>query len=474
MVSKYNHSNMFESYQKDAYIRLADCQMMLKQYKLALTTFQKAIDENWDYNDYATLQKAMILGGMGQINDKIKILTSFENQFSKSAYINDANMELADTYSNKENFQDAIAPLTKILLDKNAINYYPQAYYKLGIVYFNLNKNQVALSTFKDLFNAFPKSLESDNSIEFVRNIYIEDQTPDLFVEFMNAYGRSLSLNEQDSLNYRASIIKYEQKKYTEALQGFSKYLLQFPNGKYQLEANNVVAEIAYSQQNYDTAVKYFGMVANQAPNKYAERASLIAARLNYFNFQNYTNAEKYFNTLLNITTQQENKLEALKGLLRCQYKNENWEACSIIAKEILQDKSSASDDIIMSNMALYHQSVITGDTTGAIQLLSKIINTNSSVVTAEAHYLLAKIYLDQNKLAIAEKTSFEVIKKQAAYEFWVTKAYILLGDIYAAQNDNFNAIATYKSVSENANIDSLKLEAKNKLNMLVEKSNLK
>ena len=474
MVSKYNHSNMFESYQKDAYIRLADCQMMLKQYKLALTTFQKAIDENWDYNDYATLQKAMILGGMGQINDKIKILTDFENQFSKSVYINDANMELADTYSNKENFQDAIAPLTKILLDTNAINYYPQAYYKLGIVYFNLNKNQVALSTFKDLFNAFPKSLESDNSIEFVRNIYIEDQTPDLFVEFMNAYGRSLSLNEQDSLSYRASIIKFEQKKYTEALQGFSKYLLQFPNGKYQLEANNVVGEIAYSQQNYDTAVKYFGMVANQAPNKYAERASLIAARLNYFNFQNYTNAEKYFNTLLNITTQQENKLEALKGLLRCQYKNENWEACSIIAKQILQDKSSASDDIIMSNMALYHQSVITGDTTGAIQLLSKIINTNSSVVTAEAHYLLAKIYLDQNKLAIAEKTSFEVIKKQAAYEFWVTKAYILLGDIYAAQNDNFNAIATYKSVSENANIDSLKLEAKNKLNMLVEKSNLK
>ncbi len=474
MVSKYNHSNMFEAYQKDAFIRMADCQMMLKQFKLALTSFQKAIDENWDYNDYAMLQKAMILGGMGQINEKIKILTSFENQFPKSAYINDANMELADTYSNKENFQEAIAPLNKILLDKNAINYYPQAYYKLGIVYFNLNKNQVALSTFKDLFNAFPKCTESDNSIEFVRNIYIEDQTPDLFVEFMNTYGRSLSLNEQDSLNYRASIIKYEQKKYAEALQGFSKYLLEFPNGKYQLEANNVVAEITYAQQNYDTASKYFGMVADQAPNKYAERASLIAARLNYFNFQNYTNAEKYFSTLLNITTQQENKLEALKGLLRCHYKNENWEACSIIAKQILQDKSSASDDIIMSNMALYHQSVITGDTTGAIQLLSKTTNTNSSVVTAEAHYLLAKIYLDQTKFSIAEKTAFEVIKKQAAYEFWVTKTYILLGDIYAAQNDNFNAIATYKSVAENANIDSLKLEAKNKLTMLVEKSNMK
>jgi tetratricopeptide (TPR) repeat protein len=195
---------------------------------------------------------------------------------------------------------------------------------------------------------------------------------------------------------------------------------------------------------------------------------------LNYFNLKNYSVAEKYFNTLLNISTQQENKLEALKGLLRCHYKNQNWEACSIIAKQILQDKSSATDDIIMSNMALYHQSVITGDTTGAIQILTKIISTNSSIVTAEAHYLLSKIYFDQNKLSLAEKTAFDVIKKQSAYEFWVTKTYILLGDIYVAQKDNFNAIATYKSVSENANIDELKMEAANKLTMLVEKSNKK
>ena len=85
-----------------------------------------------------------------------------------------------------------------------------------------------------------------------------------------------------------------------------------------------------------------------------------------------------------------------------------------------------------------------------------------------------SKYSLDQNKLSIAEKTAFEVIKKQAEYEYWVTKSYILLGDIYVAQKDNFNAIATYKSVSENATIDDLKMEASNKLSLLVEKSNMK
>ena len=471
-VAKYNHSNMIEAYQQDAYLRFGDCQLMLKQYKTALEIYQNAIEWEWATTDYATLQKAIIMGGMGKANEKIKILKGFDNQFPKSNFLNDAYMELSDTYTNQENFNAAIEPLSKVLIDRKATSYYPQAYYKLGIVYFNLNKNEAALQNFRDLYSAYPNSVESENAVEFIRNIYVEDQKPELFVQFMNDYGKPLALNEQDSLTYRASAIKYEQKKLSEASDGFKKYLAAFPNGKNQIEANNIIAEIAYAQQQYDSAALYFGVIANQATNKYAERAALIAARLNYFNFKDYVLAEKYFNILASIATQQENKNEALKGLLRCEYKNEKWQECAIIATQIIQDKSSAPDDIAIANMALYHQALITRDSTTAIQILSKVIKSNPTLITAEAHYLLAKLYLDQQKLTLAEKTAFEVIKKQSAYEYWVTKAYILLGDIYMAQKDNFNAIATYKSVSENASIEELKLEATNKLKLLVESTN--
>jgi tetratricopeptide (TPR) repeat protein len=473
-VSNYNHANRIEAYQKDAFVRLADCQMMNKQYKLALQSFQQVIDEEWEYRDYATLQKANILGGMGKLDEKIKMLSQFETMFSMSTYINDANMELADSYSNQERFQEAIAPLTRILLDKNASSYYPQAYYKLGIVYFNLNNNTVSLQTFRDLFSSYPKSTETENAIEFVRNIFVEDHTPELFVQFMNDFGRPLSVNEQDSLTFRSSVLKYEQKRYTDAAQGFIKYINQFPNGKYVLDASNSVAEIAYSQQQFDTAATYFGYVANQATNKYAERATLLAARLNYFNLKKFDTAEKYYLLLAKIATQQENKSEALKGLLRCQYKNKKWEASAKIASQILADKSSATDDILMASMSLYHNSIQNKDTTGALQLLSKLIKYNSSEITAEAHYLIAKLYYDEAKYNLAEKTAFELIKKQASYEYWVTKTYILLGDIYTAQKDNFNAIATYKSVAENATIEEFKIEASNKLKLLVDNTSIK
>ncbi len=473
-VANYNHANMIEAYQKDAFIRLADCQMMTKQYKVAMQGFQKVIDWNWDMTDYATLQKAVIQGGIGQGAEKIKILKNFDNQFNHSAYNNDAYMELADTYTNQENYQAAIEPLSKVLIDKKAVSYFPQAYYKLGIVYFNLDKNEVALQTFRDLYSAYPNSVESENSIEFIRNIYVENQTPELFVQFMNEFGKPLAIDEQDSLTYRASIIKYEQKKLAEASNGFKKYLISFPNGKYQLEANNIVAEIAYAQQQYDSAALFFSKVADQAPNRYAERASLIAARLYYFNFKEYAIAEKYFTTLHQIATQQENKNEALKGLLRCEYKAEKWAECAIIAEQIIKDKSSAPDDVFIANMALYHQNLIKKDTINAIAILQKVIKANSSQITAEAHYLLAKLYLDQQQLSVAEKTAFEMIKKHSSYEYWITKTYLLLGDIYIAQKDNFNAIATYKSVAENASIEELKNEATNKLKLLEDATNNK
>jgi hypothetical protein len=43
------------------------------------------------------------------------------------------------------------------------------------------------------------------------------------------------------------------------------------------------------------------------------------------------------------------------------------------------------------------------------------------------------------------------------SYDLWVTKSYLLLGDIYVQQKDLFNAEATYKSIVENATIPELK-----------------
>ena len=76
----------------------------------------------------------------------------------------------------------------------------------------------------------------------------------------------------------------------------------------------------------------------------------------------------------------------------------------------------------------------------------------------------IANCFFSQNKYSDAERAAFEVIKKAGSYEDWVTRAYILLGDIYYKQKDYFNAKATYKSVVDNAKIESMRQEAERKL----------
>jgi TolA-binding protein len=465
-VSSVNPANAKQNYQQDAYVRSADCLMMLKQFKQATQAYQNVIDLHWTMEDYATLQKSIILGGLGKTNDKIYLLEQFDNQYPNSSYLNDARMELAETYIFKEDFKLAIAPLSAVVIDRKAASFYPVALYKLGVTYFNMNKNEPALENFQSLIKAYPNSVETENALEFVRNIFIEDQKPELYVSFMNDNGHPLAINEQDSLTYRSAMLRYEEKNYTDAKTGLIKYLSLFPNGNYQIESNYLVGEMNYASQIFDSAAYYFSKVADQSPNRYAERASLLAARLNYFNFKNYELAEKYYLKLKEFAVQKENVLEALRGVLRCQFKNSKWLEAAPIAKQIIDEKTFASDDILMANMVLYHEQLLKNDTAGAITVLSKIILNNSSIYTAEAHYELAHLQFLQKNYALAEKTAFEVTKKQASHEFWVTSAYILLGDIYAAQKDWFNALATYKSVTDNATITSLKEEASQKYNL--------
>jgi TolA-binding protein len=329
-----------------------------------------------------------------------------------------------------------------------------------------MNKNEAALENFQSLIKSYPNTTETENSLEFVRNIFLEEQKPEMYVSFMNDNGHPLAINEQDSLTYRSAMMRYDEKNYSDAKVGLIKYLQLFPIGKRQIEANYLLAEMNYANQTYDKAAVYFAKVADLSPNQFAERSNLLAARLYYFNIKNFELAEKYYLKLKEVAVQKENVLEALRGILRCQYKSSKWAEAAPIAQQIIDDKSFANDDILMANMVLYHDLFIKNDTTNAIVILNKIIANNPSVYTAEAHYQLAHTYYLQKKLALAEKTAFEMVKKQASYEYWVTSAYLLLGDIYVAQKDWFNALATFKSVADNATILSLKEEAQEKYNL--------
>lgn len=459
--------------EQDAYLRSADAQFMNRNYKQAQQMYDVVINNNLPSADYALYQRAVISGAANRTSDKIKELQSLEQRYPASALIPDANLEIANTYLAEEDYRSAIAPLNKIVKNKNAVALHPQGYLKLGVAYFNMDNNQEALNSFKTLISSFPNSAESDAAVEYVRDIFISQQKPGDYVAFMKANGKDVSYTEADSLTYASAQARYDNNDLQNAQNGFKDYLNKFPNGRYSIDANYKIAEIYNGRKDYQNALIGYSYVASKAPNKYAEKSVLQAARINFFELKNYEDAEIYFMQLKSLATQPDIQLEAMRGLLRSQYRLNQWKDAVDNARELLSQKGIATDDKMMANMVIAKNYQANNEIGAAATVYRTVIALGKSEFAAEARYQLANIFFQENKLSEAEKAAFEVVNKAGSYEYWTTKAYILLGDIYFKQKDYFNAEATLKSVSENATIPELKQEAQQKLDAVIAEKNL-
>lgn len=460
--------------EQDAYVRTADCYYMSRDYRKAQDMYNKVLEYSWPQSDYATFQKAMI-AGVSSGKEKISLLSGISRKYPTSSLVSDANMEIASTYLAGEQFREALPYLKNVVSDPNS-SLKPKAYLKLGIAYYNLDNNNEALNQYTAVIKQFPNSAEADAALENARTIYVEMGKTGDYVNFARSMGKEVSSTQEEELAYQAAEVQFNNGNFPAAAKAFEDYATRFPEGKHSLEALYYKSEIYFNQKDWAKALSGYEVLADRVPHKYGEKSLLNAARLNFFDFKNYEKAEKYFARLKEFATSQENKLEAMRGLLRSQYQLKKWSEAVENARDLLNQKGIGTDDKTMANMAIAKSYQNNNQCDQAITQFRTVVSLSKSAYGAEARYEIANCLFTENRMKDAEKAAFEVINKSGSYENWVTKAYILLGDIYFKQQDYFNAKATYQSVTENARIEELRQEAQRKLDQTIieEKKNSK
>jgi len=453
---------------QDAYIRTADAYFMNRSYSQAKTMYDNVIKFSWPAEDYATFQKAMI-GGISNATEKINLLNTMARKFPQSSLVGDANMEIANTYLADERFREAIPYLNTIVNAAGNTSLKPQAHLRLGIAYYNLNNNEGAITQYKQLLNNYPNSPEAEDALDNLKTIYVEGGRPGEYADVARQAGRPISVSAEDSLTYSAAQLQYDNGNTAAALNSLNTYIQRFSNGTYSTNAHYYRAEIYNSRKDWKNALSSYDVVAERAPNTFAERAVLQAARINFFELKNYAEAERYYTQLKKITASQENRLEAMRGLLRSQYQQQKWSDAAANAKDLIAQKGSSSDDKALANMTIGKSAQIAGQYDVAINSFKQVVAVNKAALAAEARYEIANSWFMTGHMTDAEKAAFEVINKSGSYDWWVTKAYILLGDVYFKQKDYFNAKATFQSILDNTLNAELKSEAQTKLNKVIE-----
>ena len=453
--------------EQDAYLRAADCYYMSRDFKRALSMYDKVLDFSWPAADYATFQKAMV-AGVNSGKEKINLLSTISRRYPTSSLIPDANMEIASVYLSNEQFREAIPFLKNVISDPNS-SLKPRAHLRLGIAYYNLDNNKEALNQYTTLLQQFPNSTEAQEGLENARVIFVEEGRSGEYVQFAKQMGQEVTSTQEDALAYEEAEVQFNNGNFANAARKFEEYLLKYPEGKHSLEALYYKSEIYLNQKDWKRAVDGYEKLGDRAPHKFGERSLVQAARINYFDLKNYEKSAVYFARLKEFATTQENKLEAMRGLLRSQFQMGKYEEAVDNAKELLAQKSAGTDDKVLANLVIAKAYQASNQCDLAITNFRTVANLSKSAYGAEARYQIAFCQFNLGRMQEAEKAAFEVINKSGSFEDWVTRSYILLGDIYYKQKDYFNDKATYQSVVDNAKIEELRQEASNKLKQVSE-----
>lgn len=444
---------------QDAVIREADCLLMLKRYGQAATTYKKVIDYSWKEADYAMFQQATI-AGIKNSAEKIRLLRLFEEAYPGSPLLTSSWMALADTYMEDEKFNLAKPFLEKIITREKSAQLLPQAYFKLGIAHYNSDNNDAARTQFNYILDHFSNSEEAADALDNLKAIYLEEGRSAEFISFVKEKGLSISATAEDSLLFSAAEKFYTEQSYDEAARALQQYLADVQQPAFSLEAYAMLGVIATRNKEYEKALSYYDSVLKMAPNRYAEEASLQAARISFFEQKNYSNAVRYYTRLYELTGLSSSKLEALRGLLRAHYQLGQLEEASLRGAALLNEKGASTDDKALVALVSAKKYCQQGREEEAQLSLRQVITLNKASLAAEARFELASSLFRKQQFKAAEKAAFETINKSGSYEDWVTRAYLLLGDIYFAQTDYFNAKATYQSVKDNANKEEFRKQA--------------
>jgi len=109
--------------------------------------------------------------------------------------------------------------------------------------------------------------------------------------------------------------------------------------------------------------------------------------------------------------------------------------------------------DVMREREAYYCRAkslIALNDNQQAISDLEKIAQDVSNEMGAEAKFLLANQYFKQKNYDKAEDEIVDFIGKKSPFQYWVARSFVLLSDIYIAQDDDFQAKQYLLSLQEN------------------------
>ncbi|RZK48367.1 MAG: tetratricopeptide repeat protein [Pedobacter sp.] len=434
----------------DATIRLADAYFVNKNYSEAMSNYNKIINGRFKGEDYALFQRGMIQGLQGQEDAKIATMQNLLAQFPLSNYADDAGFETAYTYFNKKEFERAKTDLTALMAKYPRSSYVPRALVTIGLVQYNQDQEDEALITFKKVIQEYPSLAEAKESLETVKNIYIERGDATGFISYAATTPLgNYSQSEQDNIMFHAAKNIYLRGDAQGTFEAINAYFDKFPKAIHDKEAKFMRAEALVKLGRTTEAVADYDFILNDWTSDFTERSLLSVSKV-LMKEKKYNEAIVYLKRLETTSDYKANYNYAITNLIKAYSALGMADDMVKYADLIKTAEKSSEEEKNSADLYAGKAYLIKADTTLALKSFNNVIAKTKTVAAAEAQYNIAAIQYARGDYKGSTKTSFDLINNLPNYDYWVAKTFILLADNYVALKDKLQARSTLLSIIDN------------------------
>jgi len=396
----------------NAYCRIADCFFIQRKYGQAIDNYDRVIKLKTAEADYAMFQKGLSQGLNEQKQDrKLETLSALLKQFPQSEYVPAAHFEIGRTHVRNNNYAQASKAFQQIV-DKYKSNPYAQlALIELGLISVNQGNNKQAISYYKSAVLANPSTKEAQDALIGLKNAYIETNDVDSYFAFTNSLSghAGSSEEEKEEARFAAAEKTYLANDCEAAVKALSTFRQTYPHSKYNIQVNFYLGDCSYRANDLATAHACYAYVVNQPKNIFTDPALSGLAR-SAEQLELYSEAATAYEKLYAVTKEEEHTLKAA----------------------LLKGKAQEQE----------------GNDEEALAAFNKLAGSHVATAEgAEAAYSAIAILHKQHRTEEAINAVFDFSDMKTPQQYWVARAFILLGDIYVDKGDIEQAKSTYNSV---------------------------
>lgn len=453
------------SYRKGASLRKGDCNFMQKNYKGAVGIYEDVVKAYPNVNDvYPYYQAGICYGLMNRNSDKITALTPVRQASSSSKYYPEAIYELGRAYVKAEDNGSAKDCFALLMDHPSDSAFFAKAAIEMGMMARNASQYDEALGWYRQVVERMPLAPQADDALAAMESIYQTRNEPQAYLDYLSSIGRAglKSESEKEQMIFASAEQLYLSEDYGRALKALDDYMGQYPGGRQIASAWFYMAECYRGLGQKEKACDCYSKVVELGSDSYQELAMLNFATLSY-SLQRYDNAYVAYCKLQTDARMEVNRYTAELGRMRSAYRAHRYDDAIAAAAQVKADIRSESAVLREADYVTAKSYLSTSRRGEAYALFAELAKQPKTSEGAEAAYLIILDAYDRGDFKTATERTFDFSDSSAGMQqYWLAKAFIVLGDCYMEQGDVRQAKATFQSIAEGYKTNDDVLEAVN------------